>query len=467
MKVALIRYHDIGDINTRLPASLNNIRGVVPPLGLCYIAACLERAGHKVQIADAQICGYSQNDLYALLQSFKPDVAGITTMTSNFRGALEAAHIAKSCGCMTVVGGPNVEIFPKESLSHSDIDYGIGGEGENSFICLLDALENRRSLRDVPGVVYRLDHEIIINAPAIVKDIDSLPLPARHLLPIRKYTSLISHDPMTTMISSRGCPYSCAFCFKQAADTLCRFRNPVAVVDEMELLTKDFGIREIMFYDDTIVTRRSHIEGICNEIIRRNLKIRWESPSRVNSIDAPLLALMKRSGCIRLRYGVESGDPDILKRMNKQISIDQVKKVFTLTRKAGIEAFGYFITGYPGETRRQFECTLRVIKSIKADQIMITLTTPYPGTPLEKECIASHSIPEDYWKNFILGNQQVSMPVLVDGAERWIAEAYRKFYFNPVYIVKRLRHIDSWRQLKKHIQAVIALLFLKFRSTQY
>lgn len=463
MKIALIRYHDTGDINTRLPASLNRIRGIVPPLGLAYIAASLEKAGHIVRILDAQVSGYIKEDIKRELIDFDPDIAGITTMTSNFKGALEAAKLAKSCDIMTVVGGPNVEVFPEETLSYDSIDFGILGEGEESFVRLIDAIQNKKPLNGIEGVTYKENGKIKINSPAIIKDIDKLPLPARHLLPIKQYPSLIHRGIMTTMITSRGCPYKCAFCFKQFADREVRFRNPKSVVDEMELLIKEYKVNEIMFYDDTIITNTSHIEGICNEILKRNLTIRWESPSRLDKINLSLLKLMRAAGCVRLRYGVESGDEEILEVMNKKISLDIVVKAFKMTRAVGIEAFAYVMAGYLNETRKAFENTMRLIKRIKADHMIMTLATPYPKTPLEREAVKANKVPPGYWRNFVLGETDAPIPPLVDGAEKWVREAYRSFYLNPRYIFGRLKYINSYDQLKKHVLAGIGIIRFKIR----
>lgn len=435
----------------------------MPPLGLAYIAASLEKAGHVVKILDVQASGYLREDIKQQLLVFKPDIAGITTMTSNFRGALEAAKIAKSCGIVTVAGGPNLEVFPEETLSYDCMDFGILGEGEEAFVNLIDAVENKKPLNDIRGLAYKENGRIKINAPAIVDNIDELPLPARHLLPIKEYSSLISRDPMTTMITSRGCPYKCSFCFKQTADKKIRFRNPVSVVDEMELLIKEYKVKEIMFYDDTIVTRPSHIKGICDEILRRNLRIRWESPSRLDKVNMPLLKLMQASGCVRLRYGVESGDEKILEAMNKKISLDMVVKAFEMTRAAGIETFAYFMTGYLNETREAFENTMRLIKKIKADQIMMTLTTPYPKTLLERQAVEDKKIPPDYWRDFVLGRTDVSMPCLVEESKEWIKEAYQSFYINPRYILGRLKHINSYNQFKKHVLAGVGVMLFKLR----
>lgn len=435
----------------------------MPPLGLAYIAGSLIEAGHEVKIIDAQVSGYLKDDIRRELMNYSPDIAGITTMTSNFKGALEAAEIAKSLGITTVAGGPNLEVFPEETLSHKYIDFGILGEGEQAFVELLDAIEHNNPFSGITGLAYKEGGSIKVNGTARVDNIDKLPVPARHLLPIDMYSSVISIDPMTTMITSRGCPFHCAFCFKQFADKKIRYRDPVKVVDEMELLINEYGIKEIMLYDDNIATKVSHIEGICREILKRNLKVRWESPCRVNRITLPLLKLMREAGCVRLRYGVESGDQKILESMNKKISIEMIEKAFEMTRSVGIETFAYFITGYLNETREAFENTLSLIKKIKPDKMMMTVTIPYPKTELERQSVEAGKMPLNYWKNFVLGKVNVPLAPLVKESNKWVREAYFKFYLNPLYILKRLIHINSLDQFKKHILAGIGVIFFRVK----
>ncbi|MCX5713416.1 MAG: radical SAM protein, partial [Candidatus Omnitrophica bacterium] len=372
MNILLIRYHDKGNINTRLPASLNKAQGVLPALGIAYIAAVLEEAGYKVKILDALALNLTSGEVKEVLLRERPDVVGVTAMTSTIRGAFEVLRLAKEAGAITVIGGVHLSIYPQESLSYDFIDYGINGEGEYPFLKLLKAIEANTPLKDIPGLIYKMDGKIYVNQAYIHDNLDEIPFPARHLLPMDKYSSIIGLHPVTTMVSSRGCPYQCGFCFKAPADIRHRVRSAKNVVDEMEAVVKKHKVKEIMFYDDTLTLRRDHIAGICDEIIRRGLKIKWESPTRVDRIDEPLLKLMRKAGCIRLRYGVESGDPDILRLMKKDIDLELVERVFRLTKKAGIETFAYFIIGYLHDTPLSMQRTIDFACKLNPDLIMFT-----------------------------------------------------------------------------------------------
>jgi len=244
MKVMLIRYHNKGNINTRLPESLNRRQGVLPPLGIAYIASVLKENGHEVRILDAIAINLTKYEAAREIKDFRPKVVGITAMTSSFKGSLEAAQLARESSAIVVLGGPHLAAYPKETLSYKYIDFAIVGEGEYSMLELINTLEDGKSPYNIKGLVYRRGNEVFMNEPVIVSDLDKLPFPARDLLPNDKYSSIIGLHPVTTMITTRGCPYHCAFCAKQPSDEKYRTRSASNIVDEMELVVKKYGVRE-------------------------------------------------------------------------------------------------------------------------------------------------------------------------------------------------------------------------------
>jgi len=465
LKILLIRPHDIGNINTRLPESLNKRQGVLPPLGISYIASVLERAGHVVKVLDAIALNLTTEELRESIREFMPDVTAVTTMTPTLFGALESARIAKENGSITVIGGPQISVYPKETLSYSFLDYGVNGEGENVMLELVKRLEEGSTPNDIQGLVYRQKDTVCVNGSAIIDDVDSIPFPAYHLLPMDKYNSIIGLYPVSTMISSRGCPYKCHFCFKQPSDKKIRFRLPRNVVDEMEYLVKKYKVREIMFYDDVMTAKRSHVVGICEEMLSRGLNVKWEAPARVEHVDESLLALMHKAGCIRLRYGVESGSEEMLNLMNKNITLKQVKEAFKLTKKAGIETFAYFMVGYAHETPVTMQKTIDFALELSPDLVMFTVVTPLPETPLYDLARREGLIVKDYWQEFTLGkirNQRI--PYFVPDAEQWAGKGYRAFYFRPRYVLRQLSKIHSWDALKKAWQAFQGLVMFNMMS---
>lgn len=464
MKILLVRHHDEGNFETRLPSSLERVRGLMPPLGLAYIAGVLENNGYNVTILDSMALNYTSRETREFILRMKPDVVGITAMTPTFRGALEVACFAKEAGAIVVVGGPQTSAYPQETLRQKEIDFVVMGDGEYAFVELLNNLGKGKANENVTGLGYKKDGEIFVNNPAVINDLNSIPYPSRHLLPIEKYSAIIGLSPMTTMITARGCPYRCGFCFKMPTDKIYRIRNAKSVVDEMEYLWGKYSLKEIMFYDDSLTIDKKHVADICYEIINRDLKVKWESPTRIDCVDYDLLRLMKKAGCIRLRYGVESGHPDILKLMKKDIDLERIKKVFQWTKKSGIETFAYFMIGYAYENKDTVTATIKFAKALNPDEAMFTIAVPYPKTDLYRLAFELGKVPEDYWRDYTLGLRNDPLPFLIDDAEKWMKRAYWDFYFRPRVVFRNLKKIKNIDGFKKVFRAGKALLSFKLQN---
>lgn len=461
MKVLLIRYHDKGNINTRLPEALNKVQGVLPPLGIAYVAASLQKAGHDVKIIDAIALNLTAYELSQIISREAPGIVGVTAMISNVKGALEACQLAKNCNVITVLGGPLLSVFPQEALSYDFVDYGIVGEGEYPMVELVNALQDSKPVVSVRGLIYKENGKVKMNSAYINENLDTIPFPARDLLPMERYSSIIGLHPVTTMIASRGCPFHCGFCVKGPSDTRYRTRTPKNVADEMEMVVEKYKIKEIMFYDDTITLDRNFIVGLCDEILKRKINVKWESPTRIDRVDDNLLKLMHNAGCVRLRYGVESGEKDILDLMNKGINLAKVRDVFKKTRDTGIETFAYFIIGYIHETPYSIRKTISFAKELNPDLVMFTVATPYPKTPLFDLAVKEGFVREDYWSKFVLGEKQNRIPYFVADARKWVRRAYVSFYLRWDYILKRIFKIRTITDIKKHFQAAKGIITLK------
>lgn len=262
-------------------------------------------------------------------------------------------------------------------------------------------------------------------------NLESLGWPERESMPMYRYHSIIAAYPFTTMISSRGCPFQCSFCFKQDVDKKSIFRSPEDVVGEMIYLKERWRIREIMFYDDIFTMKRSRVFEICDLIRRKGLKIRWEAPTRVDLVDPEMLKAMAAAGCVRLRFGIESGDSDILELMKKESDLGVIEDAVRSTKQAGISTFGYFIVGYLGETREQYRRTVDLAKRMPLDYATFYSATPLPGTRLHTEAVKSGIIPSDYWLRYVQGATTDRVGFLVPDAEQRARGAYRSFYFRP------------------------------------
>ena len=457
MKILLIRHDDSEHENTRLPKSLNKKQGYLPPIGLSYICAALERAGHDVKLLDAQALRLSDDEIREHIRKFNPRLVGLSTMTPAFRSAIKTARLVKQEGVEVMMGGCHLSLFPEQTLSFDEVDYGVLGEGEETVVELCAALEEGRPVGSIDGTASKQDGEIKVNRPMIVEDLDKLPIPSYHQLPMDDYSSIIGLHPVSTIMGSRGCPYRCSFCFKGPPDARYRKRRPEDIVDEMELLIKKYKVKEIMFYDDMMP--KGHVAEICEDMLRRDLRIQWESPQRVNMVTPELLKLMKRAGCRMLRFGVEQGDPYMMTQViNKKIDIELTRNAFRWTHEAGIETFAYFIIGYLGETPETMEKTIKLAIELNPRYVMFTKAVPLPGTQLHEEAIKGGFIAADYWEKFILGQKTTPISDFVPDADKWVERAYRKFYFRPKFIARQLMNIRSMKDLRKNVDGFMGIL---------
>jgi radical SAM superfamily enzyme YgiQ (UPF0313 family) len=447
-----------------LAKSLNDRQGVLPPLGLAYIASALEEAGHEVDLIDAIALCLSREEVSKRIEQFDPELVGITAMTPTFHGALEAARIAKTHNRKTLIGGVHMSIYAEETLSYQEVDFGIVGEGEETIVELCSALNEGQDYSSIEGLCYKRDDDSIkVGRARIVQDITKLPMPSYHLLPMEKYSSIIGMKPVSTMMGSRGCPYKCGFCFKTPSDKKYRTRSAENIVDEIEYLIKNYKVREVMFYDD--IMPKAYARGLSNEIIKRNIKINWQTPQRVNLVNPELLKLMAKAGCHILRFGVEQGDPDMMRLVEKKTTIDQVRLSFQAANDAGIKTFAYFIIGYTGETERTMQATIDLAKDLNPTYAMFTKAVPLPQTPLMVQSVSKGLVDPEYWRNYTLGIRQAPMPNLVPNAEKWVAHAYRSFYLRPLVIIQRLLSIRTYHDIKRHIDAFIGIVGFKMNDT--
>src|SRR3972149_5629868 len=326
-----------------------------PPMGLALIAAVLERDGYPVTVVDANALNLKVEAIMPLVKD--ADVIGLTAMTPSINIALETArHLKKAYpDKIIILGGAHATLLPEETLATApEIDIIVRGEGEDTILKLLPALERKEPLTASNGISYRKEGKIISN-PANSKliDLNSLPFLAYHLLPWQKYNPPPPHGralPFAVIITSRGCPYHCAYCSKPIFGRQFRAQAPARVADEIAHYQKTMGIKEFAFYDDVFTLDKKRVHNICDEIIKRGLKLHWTCETRVNLVDKELLRHIKQAGCYSVSYGIESGSPEILKTLDKGITLEQATEAIRWTREAGLQTIGYFMVGPPGES---------------------------------------------------------------------------------------------------------------------
>ena len=453
LRIALVRHHDLC-LNTRQINQIQRRAGVLPHLGLGYIHTALRSAGfHDVVQVDTPALGLDGEGLRKLLVDFEPDLVGISTTTPGLPGALEAAEVAKSTGAKVILGGPHTEVYAVENLYHDSFDYVGVGEGITIMVDLAEALEQNEDPDGIRGLVSRT----FDGGAAPMVNLEDVGWPEREGLPMDRYYSIMAARPFATMISSRGCPFKCSFCFKQAVDKKSMYRSPEDVVGEMELLRDRHGVREIMFYDDVFTLHRGRVYEICELIRSKGLKVRWEAPTRVDLVPDKLLHAMAGAGCRRLRFGIEHGDSEILRRMNKESNVDKIEKAVTSAHEAGIKGFGYFIVGWLGESREQLQSTVDLACRLPLDYASFYTATPLPGTPLHTECVEAGAIPADYWDRFVRGEFSARLNHLVPDAEARARYAYRSFFLRWQMAGPLVGHAATTGQWRNTASGLVSL----------
>ena len=470
MKILLINPPIKNMLTTEVPEMVTEERGFNPPLGIMYIAAYLEKyTDNEVRILDADVEELSYEQIKQEIRKRKPDIVGLSAMTFTLIDCMILAKIVKEIdkNIKVIFGGPHPHIYPLETINLPYVDYVVMGEGEYTFTHLVENINSVKRLKLKKGIVFKEDGKIIhTGMPELIQDLDNIPFPARHLTPYKKYSSLLARrSPVTTMITSRGCPYKCLFCMRPHLGKKFRARSAKNVVDEIEECV-NIGIKEFLMYDDTFTVERKRVMDICNEIIRRRVDIGWDVRARVNTVDYELLKKMKKAGCERIHYGVEKGNQEQLNILRKGITLKQVKNAFRLTKKAGIGTLAYFMIGGPEETRKTVMQSINFAKMIKPDYAHFSITTPFPATDLYNLALKKAIIKKDVWKEFAKKPGKDFVPPLWDenlSREEMISllrMAYKKFYTRPVYIINRILRMKSFHEFKTKVNAGLKIFRL-------
>lgn len=356
-----------------------------PPLGISYVAAAFEQAGAEVRILDYIVSQYTPEKLKRELEEFQPQILGAGSVTMNFPRAADIVRTAKRLcpSLITLMGGPHVSFDIEGTLkSYPEIDLLFIGEAERTISEWLACLKEGKDWREVPGLAFRRGEEIVRTPTReLIPDLDELPLPARHLLPISRYLAL---GFPVSMITGRGCPYSCIFCQgRKIVGSKPRSRKASLVVDEIEEILA-YGFNRINIADDLFTADREKVWAVCEEIRKRKLSFAWTAFSRVNTVDRETLKLMRESGCDCISFGIESGNPEMLKRIKKGITLDQARRAVELCKEVGILPHASFMVGLPGETPETLRDTAEFSKSLDI-LYGFHILAPFPGTTVREE----------------------------------------------------------------------------------
>lgn len=421
---------------------------ITPPLGLGYISAYLKSRGWQTKIVDGLNLDIDNDELAR--RCLDCDVVGITCMSAFYLEAVDLSKKLKQKNKIVVLGGVHPSILPEQSLKDSQADYVVVGEGEITFDELLGSL-TKGEKPDVPGL-YFLGQENF-RPRTLIADLDSLPFPDWAEMDPRTYQkaphgALIKNFPVAPIVSTRGCPYICKFCASPIFwGRSFRSRSPKKVVEEIEYLVKNFGVKEIHFEDDNLTLRREHIIEICNLILEKNIKISWATPNgiRADRVDREVLSLMKKAGCYYVVFGIESGNQNILENINKKETLEDIKKAVELAHELDIMTQGFFILGLPGETEETIKNSINFAKSIPLDRAQFLILDLLPGSALWLEHKDEYAA--DYKKESYHEPTWVPKTISAETLKKWQPIAFRSFFFRPGPLFSLIKFI-RFSQLK-------------------
>ena len=456
MKILFLVPPETVSIESSVPKALEGGKGYYPKLGLMYVAAWYERAtGNTPVFIDCPPEGINEQELTRRVRKIQPDMVAMSIMTFNLLDALHTAGVLKQehPNIKICLGGPHVNLYPKETLDQPNIDYVVFGEGEKIFTQLITALEKDISepqfLQAIKGLGWKKNGISIVNpAQTELLDLDELPFPARHLVDVSKYQHIIGEGrQFFTIQATRGCPAACTFC--DIRQTKFRCRSPKSVVDEIEQLV-NMGVDDLFFVDDTITINKKNLIDTCNLIVERGINIHYKISARVDTINEEVLQALKKSGCYRIHFGIESANPRHLKYLQKGQTPEKVERACKMTRKAGIGFFAYMMIGIPHETREEIFATVDFTKNLNPDYAQFSICTPYPKTELYQQMLDEGIVTEDYWQKFA-EQPRADFKILFwnnDFTEEDLRElqddCHARFYSSASYIIKQIAKVKSW-----------------------
>lgn len=447
------------------------------PIYLSYTAAVVEQAGFEVGFIDAIMDELDIESFARRVQAFGPRLVVLETSTPSIDFDLETTAAIKRLlpGTSVALLGSHVTYFDRDIVAQNPaVDAVIRGEFEYTAAGLARALDTGAGLETVLGLTYRGADGSVLRNPdrPLFEPLDEMPFPARHIVKDDGYRAgIYSGGRPTAMVSSRGCPYRCTFCLWP--DTLYghqfRARSAANVVDEIEEAVRTYGHDEIYFDDDTFTVDRQRVLDICRLLRERGLhrEVEWIAQCRVDTVDREMLEAMKAANCGYILFGVESGSPDLLKKMKKGITLDKARSAFKLTHKVGIKTQAFFLFGIPGETQETIRQTIDFAKELNASSTQFAVAIPHPGTALYQECKANGWLTSETWADYTAESSLIETPMLSAAElEHARIRAYRAYYYRPRYILGealKIRRLADLKRLARGAKSVRARLRF-FRS---
>ena len=451
--------------------------GCYPPIGLMYIASyVMKNSNCEVKIIDSNAEKLSHDGVKGIIEREKPDIVGIYFTTFYLHDGIMVARAAKALSkdIIVIAGGPHISLYSKETISIPEIDIAVEGEGEAVTLSIIKAIQKNRlspELKNIPGVILKENKNNFI-PHCRVPMLNILPFPARELVDYKKYRSILAkRNPITTIISSRGCSYRCKFCSNLESGHRVRYRSAKNVVDEMQECIEKFGIYDFFFFDELFTVNKERVIDICNEIKSRNMKIRWHCRSRADVLDEEMIIRMKKAGCRLIQFGIETGSERLQKYINKNLNLIKVHHIIKNVYENGIHTYADFMVGLPTETREETMETIEYAKMLDLDYAAFRMFGPLYGSEFYDEGLKEGRF-VDFWRDF------VANPVIPVKDGSWslqdtpkyhsvVVKAYRQFYYRPWFMIKKIFRTDSLAQMGWQLKSgfrLIAEIFKKFNN---
>jgi radical SAM superfamily enzyme YgiQ (UPF0313 family) len=433
------------------------------PLGLGYLAAIAERDGHEARIIDAAAERLTMSEVMRRAAEFAPDLIGLTGVTTSWSmtAATTRAFKQRWPKLPVIVGGPHVASWREEALAEAPFDAAVLGEGELALQRILSGGD----WRDVPGLLVRENGGFVpTGEPEVAPHLDDLPYPARHLMKRDLYRPIPADYrelPKIPMITTRGCPHGCVFCDKSVFGRRMRAHSVERVLDEMEHCIGEHGARGIAFLDSTFATLQERAKEIARGIIARGIKTDWTCTLRADTVDEEMFALFREAGCWRARLGIESGDPEILRRIDKDVKLDQIRRAAQWGVREGVQLKAFFMIGHFGETPASVQRSIEFATSLPLMEVTVQINTPMRGTPQYAEWSSWGALTGDDTTDFSFW-EPVFVPTGWTRDELMAAQRsfYRRFLLRPSLWWRHLRSLHGWRDVRRYIEAARLVLYL-------
>ncbi len=473
MKTALINPpHSLEERYGKLAGAGSNL----PSMGLLSLAAVLRKNGFPVMVIDATAENIDYAECMERIFSFGAEFVGLTSVTPSIYKAGKLAEKIKvrDNKIKVAVGGPHMTAVPEETMRRfPHFDVGVVGEGEETVVELVQALKSGTNLESVPGLVFPKNGGFHFNEPRKpIKELDSLPFPTWDLLPgfpdkYRPAAFKCMKLPATYMLTSRGCPHRCIFCDTSVFSRQYRSFSASYIIEMIEILYRDYGIREISFEDDTFIIFKKRLVELCETLIRKKMDLVWTCNGRVNSVKPDILKLMKRAGCWQIAYGIESGNQEILEFAKKQTKLEQVAQAVRWTNEAKIYSRGFFILGFPKETEETLQKSIDFAKSLPLDDVSVFQMMPFPGSEMYDIGQKFGTLGKDWEKMNLLDVVFVPHGLTKEKLDEYHNKFLSSFYLRPrIFLSYLKRLLSAPDNFSGMVQGFIAFLRKMFDSSK-